>query len=122
MASTSEKGRHAEDIAVQALHTLGYEIVERNWRSDAGEIDIVARYGEKLVFVEVKARTGTAFGEPEEAITPEKQERLLAAAALYVAENCEGCPWRIDVIAMRFAASGRVERRTHYENAVQAGW
>lgn len=69
---TSKFGGLAEDFAVKTLTSKGYKILDRNFRSRFGEIDIVAREGDTLVFVEVKARTSHLFGQPEEAVSPQK--------------------------------------------------
>ena len=70
------KGRAGEDAACAELSRQGFEIVERNWRVREGEVDVIARRGDLLVFAEVKSRTGTAFGAPEESVTPAKARPL----------------------------------------------
>lgn len=98
MHSREETGRHAEEETCNVLRAMGYLIVARNWRSRQGEIDIVARDGDVLVFVEVKARTGTGFGGPEAAVDHFKQQRIVAAARGFLAStNCE-LPARFDVV------------------------
>jgi putative endonuclease len=117
-------GRQGEDIAAEYLRQQGYEIVTRNWRTRSGELDIVARDGEWLVFVEVRARRagkGTlapALGTPEESITPRKQMQLAAMADAYLFELPWGGPWRIDVIALEIRADGSVARLNHLRDAV----
>ncbi|MGZ6792765.1 MAG: YraN family protein, partial [Mycobacteriales bacterium] len=69
MVDRQALGRWGEEHAVRHLEAAGYEVLSRNWRCREGELDIVARSGGALVFVEVKARTGTAYGEPAEAVT-----------------------------------------------------
>jgi putative endonuclease len=69
-------GRYGEDRALDYLRGIGYEIIERNWRGAQGEIDLVAKDGDRLVFVEVKTRSGTGFGHPLEAITSDKLARM----------------------------------------------
>ena len=92
-------GRTAEESACWFLRDLGYEIVARNWRTLRGEIDIVARDGSTLVFVEVKSRSRTGFGGPEAAVDPAKQRRLIAAARAFLSGfQCE-LPARFDVVA-----------------------
>lgn len=80
-------GRRGEELAARFLEDAGYRIVERNWRCRRGEIDIIARTGDTLVFVEVKTRSGLAFGHPFEAITTTKLARLRALAAVWCAEH-----------------------------------
>jgi putative endonuclease len=85
MAAKDDLGRRGERIAERALSAQGYEIIDRNWRCPEGEIDLVARDGDALVFIEVKTRASTAFGHPFEAITPGKLSRLRRLAAAWLA-------------------------------------
>lgn len=87
MAAKDELGKHGEELAVRYLTGLGYTIIERNWRGDAGELDIVARDRDTTVVVEVKTRTGTGFGHPFEAITDQKLARLRRLAMAWVSEH-----------------------------------
>lgn len=80
-----ELARKGEQIAERTLNGLGYEILDRNWRCTEGEIDMVARDGDALVFIEIKTRTSTKFGHPFEAITPGKLSRLRRLAASWLA-------------------------------------
>jgi putative endonuclease len=80
-------GKHGEDLACRELETRGYVIVERRYRTKWGELDIVARDKEWLVFVEVKARQDASFGDPEEAVTLQKQRKLVWMATDYLARN-----------------------------------
>jgi putative endonuclease len=93
-------GRQAEDNACQLLRGLGYAIVARNWSSRGGELDIVARDGDTLVFVEVKARSGSSFGGPEAAVSRAKQRRIAVAAKAFMARTDADLPARFDVIAL----------------------
>jgi len=83
----AQLGKRGEDIACEYLVSRGYEIVERNWRCSAGEIDVVARHANTLVVVEVKARSSVAAGHPFEAITALKYARLRALAGYWCAEH-----------------------------------
>lgn len=76
MAHKDDLGRWGEDIATEFLRTEGYEIVDRGWRCSRGEVDIIARRGGALAFVEVKTRRSLRYGHPLEAITPAKFSRL----------------------------------------------
>jgi putative endonuclease len=117
-------GRAGEDIAAAYLSQQGYSIVTRNWRTRSGELDIVARDGEWLVFVEVRARRAgkgalsPVLGTPEESVTPRKQMQLAAMADAYLFELPWGGPWRIDVIALELRADGSVARLNHLRDAV----
>jgi putative endonuclease len=109
-------GKWGEDTAVEYLTQKGYEIIARNIRTPYGEIDIVAKQTDILIFVEVKARTSNKMGLPEEAITPRKREHMLAAADHYAAEH-EIDHWQIDVIAIE-GKPGSKPTITYFENAI----
>lgn len=95
-------GREGEDLAVQHLEAAGFVVLERNWRCDLGEIDIVARDGAVLVVCEVKTRSGLGFGTPLEGVTWEKAARLRRLAARWLAAHpeCRGGSVRIDVVGV----------------------
>ena len=76
-------GRLGEDAAVSYLAAQQYVILDRNWRCRAGEIDVVAKHGDHLVFVEVKTRSSLRFGHPFEAVTPTKLARLRSLSAMW---------------------------------------
>jgi putative endonuclease len=97
---TRARGRIGEDRAAEWLRRQGYEIVERNVATRSGEIDVVARDGETLCFIEVKARSNRAYGPAIEAVTPWKQRRLARASALYLLANPTDAPCRFDVLGM----------------------
>ncbi len=94
------KGAKAEQYACVHLRQQGLAIVARNWRCRGGEVDIVARDGHTLVFVEVRSRTGTRYGTPEESLSRTKLRRLWRAAHLYVGTFDPGFPIRFDVVAV----------------------
>lgn len=77
-------GRYGEDRAVRHLTGLGMVVLDRNWRCEFGEVDLVLRDGDVLVFCEVKTRGTAAFGAPLEAVTPEKLARLKSLAACWM--------------------------------------
>lgn len=98
-------GQWGEDQACRFLERLGWQILERNWRCDLGELDIVALEpdpaGDVIVFVEVKTRAGTGFGRPLEAITVAKQRRLRDLAGRWLAVHERHAPGvRIDAIGV----------------------
>jgi putative endonuclease len=111
-------GRHGEELALRHLIGLGHELVERNWRCEVGEVDLVTQDAECLTFVEVRTRRGKKMGTPEESITPSKQARLMALGEAYVQAHEWHGEWRIDVVAIELDRSGRLLRLDHYENAV----
>jgi putative endonuclease len=98
-------GKTGEDLACRELTRRGYAILARRWRQRAGEIDIIARDGNTIVFVEVKARDGADFGAPAEAVSRAKQRRIAQLAAMFLACNrLAGCPCRFDVVSVDVGA------------------
>lgn len=94
-------GSIGEEIACEFITKLGYKIVERNYHFGHGEIDIIAKDGETLVFIEVKYRKNLEFGPPELAITKGKQKQIIKTASAYLWENeIKDQSSRIDVIAI----------------------
>ena len=92
-------GQNGEYIAVNYLKSLGYEIIERNFSCRQGEIDIIARYKNEIVFIEVKARTNSLYGMPADAVNEKKQNHLTKAIKYYIYRNhLENEFIRIDVI------------------------
>jgi putative endonuclease len=114
-----EVGALGEKLAVDFLKKRGYKIVQRNFRCREGEIDIIAKQGDCLVFVEVRTKKSSGFGIPEESITPSKSRKLVALADIYL-QNCSSLPqsWRIDVIAVELKPDNKLSRLEHIENAV----
>lgn len=100
MGLTQERGKRGEDFAADFLHRQGFQIMERNVRTQFGEIDLVCADGEATVFVEVKYRTSTAFGEPEEVVLGKKLERMRRAAEWYVTQRKLLGAYRLDVIGI----------------------
>ena len=98
--ATTERGRRAEERAAEFLRSQGYQIIARNYRWQGGEVDLIARDGDWLVFVEVKARSSRTYGLPEEAITPRKRERLIRTAQHYLRRHPTDRPVRFDVVAL----------------------
>ncbi len=94
------KGEKGELIAKRFLEEKNYTIVKSNYRCTSGEIDIIAKDGEYLVFVEVKYRTNKKFGMPVEAIDRKKQEKIRVVAGHYLSENNIKSKVRIDVIGI----------------------
>ncbi len=112
-------GQWGEDAAADYLIEKGYAIVARNYRSEYGEIDLVAERAQVLAFVEVKTRSSQNYGLPEEAITEQKAEHMLAAAQDYMQVHPEwGGDWRIDVIAVLKTTGQQEIEIVHFENAL----
>ena len=102
MAKHNELGKRGEELAAQYLTEKGYEILERNWRNKHKEIDIIAKDGESLVIVEVKTRQTDEYGDPDIAVTRQKQWRLISAANAYVFQNKLDIDTRFDIISIVF--------------------
>ncbi len=99
--STTARGRSAEERAEWFLRDSGYEILERNARSELGEIDLVAREGGDLVFIEVRSRADDSTGGAEETVGITKQRHITRAAAAYLADHALGFDTcRFDVVAI----------------------
>ena len=114
------QGDAAEERACRHLDRSGFTIVERNYRTKSGEIDIVARKGDVLVFVEVRSLEVPDFGTPEESVTPAKRRRIVATAREYLSK-VPPSSWRearFDVIAIE--GSGDVVELRHYPAAFDA--
>jgi putative endonuclease len=110
------QGKAGEDLAARFLERNGFKIIDRNYRFERGEIDLIAEEGDELVFVEVKARRSTVFGAPEDAVTEEKQEQVQRVADGYLFEHdIDNRLCRFDVVAIEFK-DGKADIR-HIRNA-----
>ena len=107
-------------MAAEELTRQGYTIIERNFRCRHGEIDLIAEDAHDLIFIEVKTRRGNAYGLPEEAVTPRKQQKIVQVATYYLdLHDCFERSWRIDVVAVQLSADGRFEEIRIHQHAVQ---
>lgn len=107
MRAKDAVGRYGEDVAVRHLTDAGLVVVERNWRCREGEIDVVAREGDALVFCEVKTRRSATFGVPAEAVTRAKADRLRRLALLWLRERgATAAELRFDVVGVVCRRSG----------------
>ena len=107
MAQGDAPGRAGEDMACAHLQGRGMRVLQRNFRCRGGEIDVIARDGEVVVFVEVKERTGSSHGAAIEAVTPLKRHRVLRAARHYAAKHgLSESPLRFDVVAIDWGPDG----------------
>jgi putative endonuclease len=115
-----EVGKLGEKAAQKFLKKRGYRICETGFRCRHGEIDIIARHKDYLVFVEVRTKSNLDFGTPEESITQAKKERLIASALTYTTTHQDISPlWRIDVVAIELDDKGKPKRIELIENAVE---
>jgi len=115
--SRAELGRAAEEEAARFLRSRGMEILARNVRYRDGEVDIVAREGGTLVFVEVKARRSEEFGSGAEAVTPRKRARIIRAASRFLAGLGREADCRFDVVEVRLDNRGRPLGLRHVRGA-----
>lgn len=112
-------GDAGERLARQQLESRGYSCLAEQWRCPHGELDLVMRQGEHLVFVEVKVRRG-GHVEAEQAVTPAQQRRLLATAQTFLDDHpdLQDLTWRVDLFGITLDRSGRITRISHLENAI----
>lgn len=120
MAEHNDLGKIGEELAVNYLIGKGYEILERNWRNKHKEIDIVAKDGGTLVIVEVKTRQSDGFGEPDMAVTRQKQRCLVYAANAYVFSKRLDLDIRFDIISIVFNQGN--PKIDHIEDAFLPHW
>ena len=123
MASNQQIGQKGEDLAVEFLEEKGYRVMDRNYRFEREEVDVVAfqpdedNQGGELVFIEVKTRSGLAYGHPEESVSEEKQQSITSVAQAWLYERqMEGAPCRFDVVSI-VLNQGEDPTIEHYENA-----
>jgi putative endonuclease len=115
----SDTGRLGEKLARDFLKKRGFHILENNYRCTEGEIDIIARHKDCLVFVEVRTKTSQQFGSPEESITQAKKKRMVTTAQHYRQTHDKQLPmWRIDFVAVELDKKRKLSRIELIENAV----
>jgi putative endonuclease len=115
MSKAKELGNKGEELAVAHLKSLGYQILDLNWFSSHLELDIVAKDGDELVIVEVKARGSDSYEHPSEAVSNKKIRFLVNAAEAYIQEKDINCDTRFDVISIIF--QGKTTELEHFVNA-----
>lgn len=115
MAKHNELGKKGEQLAVDFLLKNGYEIIERNYRFDKAEVDIIAQIKDTLAIVEVKTRSTTDFGNPQDFVKPKQIQRLVKAVDEYVNVNSLDVEVRFDIIAI--VKAGKSFNIEHLENA-----
>lgn len=113
-------GDFGEEVAADRLRVKGYRILARNWRTSAGEIDIIAEQNDVIVFVEVKTRTSDLYGTPQEAITQNKRKRIIKSSLAYLTEmDLFDRDWRVDMVAIQCRRNWVVTNVEHYENVIE---
>jgi len=116
-----DRGRVGEDTAARYLQSRGYAILARNYRCPLGEVDIVARQGNTLVFVEVKSREAGSLLPPGVSVTPAKRRQLVNLARYFLATRVRGdWPVRFDVVEVVLGLGGRAESVTLLPGAFDA--
>jgi putative endonuclease len=116
MARHNDTGTWGEQKAVEYLQNKGYEIVVKNYRHLQAEIDLIARKGKLLIFVEVKTRTGTGYGLPEEFVSYTKSKLVMKAAEGYIFDTNWQFDVRFDIISILIFPDGGLNIR-HLEDA-----
>ena len=113
-------GEAGEKAAVKFLKTKGYRIINTNFRTIFGELDVIARHGRTIVFAEVKARTTDSLGPPYLAVTRLKQRHIIKNAIFYLkTRRMLDSNWRLDVVSVKLGPDLRVENIELIENAVE---
>ncbi|WP_243473230.1 YraN family protein [Winogradskyella sp. MH6] len=115
MAQHNELGKKGEQLAVEFLIENSYDIVERNYRFDKAEVDIIAQKGDVLAIVEVKTRSSLDFGNPQDFVKPKQIKNLVKAVDEYVTENDLDVEVRFDIIAI--VKENKTYNIEHLENA-----
>ncbi|HAM39692.1 MAG: YraN family protein [Elusimicrobia bacterium RIFOXYC2_FULL_34_12] len=100
MEQPNKIGKHGEKIAEEFLENTGYKIISKNYRTIFGEIDIIARKDNTIIFVEVKTRSGNKYGVPQLAVNKYKQKHLARAAIAFIKRNSLNSDYRFDIIAI----------------------
>jgi putative endonuclease len=116
MTTPDELGKKGEEIARKYLKEKGYRILAKNWFWDHREIDIIARQGDQIVVVEVKAREDDYFEEPWEAVSTKKIRNIVEAAEAWLIQENVDLETRFDVISIIFTRDGKYEL-THFQDA-----
>ncbi len=118
MGERFKLGKLGENAAVRYLKQNGYQVIERNYRCKYGEIDIIAKDGDSLVFVEVKSRTSSRYGTPYESVDWRKQRKIRRLAAIYLQSRGRYMgQCRFDVVGVQLTITGEVVDVSIIKNA-----
>jgi putative endonuclease len=120
MAEHNQTGKEGESIAQRYLKDKGYIIVKTNWHCSNYEVDIIATQNDTLVFLEVKIRTSSQYGEPELFVTKQKQRNIIKAASIYAERYQWQGEIRFDIVAI--LKQGAATQVNHIENAFGCSW
>ena len=111
-------GKTGETIASEYLMKNGYIILEKNYRNFLGEIDIIVKHKNEVIFIEVKTRKSNQYGYPEETIHLAKQKKIIKTASGYITgKMLKGKNYRFDVVLIYFSKNNNIEKIRHIENA-----
>ncbi|WP_134684388.1 YraN family protein [Brevibacillus migulae] len=118
MRDRKELGKWGEDQAAQLLQAKGFEIIARNWRTRGGEIDLIAKEHDVLVFVEVRTRSSTLYGTPSESVDWRKQQKLRQLSLAFLGQYPERVhSFRFDVVSILRHGKNKQAELTHIEYA-----
>ena len=113
-----DKGKAAEDAAALYIQQQGWQLVERNWNCRSGELDVIATWGETVLFVEVRSRSGSGFGLPAESVDARKIHKVRRTAEIYLQRaGWSDRPIRFDVIAVMLGRNLEIRSLEHIEEA-----
>jgi putative endonuclease len=117
MPRNKDIGDKGETLAQTYFTGKGFQILSKNYRTPYGEIDLIIRDDNEVIFVEVKTRTNTSYGFGEEGVSTKKMEHMISSAEFYLAEEeATSKEWRIDVLAILMDHSGKVHEMEWFEN------
>lgn len=120
MNNLKELGKFGEEIAAEYLADIGYSIIKRNYRCENGEIDVIAKDNDVIVFIEVKTRRSLKYGIPQSAVTQQKQSQISMVALSYLNQvNAFDSPCRFDVIAITLPPASKELQIEHIQNAFE---
>lgn len=108
-------GQYGEELASQFLIKRGCLIIAKNFHTQYGEIDLIARSGDEILFIEVKTRTTSSYGYPETAVTAEKIRHITQTAQDYLQKYRINAPWRIEIISVEIDKNKKIAKIRKFE-------
>lgn len=109
-------GKMGEKIAEKYFLDHGYEIIAKNFRKRTGEIDLIAKYKKRIIFIEIKTRKNSYFGEPQESINKNKIKKIYITGISFMRENDLRMPLQIDVVSIKLNEYNILKSLTHFKN------
>jgi len=120
MPGTTDRGKRGELLAASYIRTRGYAILESNYKTALGEIDLIAHEGGSTVFIEVKTRLSSSLGPPYLSVTWKKRRKIIQNALCYLKQKrLDSIPWRIDIVSLKLGADGEMESIELFKNAIE---